>query len=267
MEKSDTQKEDENILETVQAPEAEGATKENPATPQKQEQKPKREKYAYQNRSNKAMRKAVLVFNQDTILKTQSKPHNGIVAKIVCQNAAPPGAPPILLPPNKVYDESINPFKLNLLPSKVFHVPEMDKPTPIYNFKSNFFVTKSKTMRFEHKLYNALKISREEPKLIGFLGLYWKNEDTFIVNIPTFGALLGAPYPRAYLCYEAGLFAKHGFRDVTSELINTNPEELKDCNNIPYRHQSGKFNVNMTEEDLDTYCNTDLSTEEHQESK
>ena len=139
--------------------------------------------------------------------------------------------------------------------------------TPIYNFKSNFFVTKSKTMRFEHKLYNALKISREEPKLIGFLGLYWKNEDTFIVNIPTFGALLGAPYPRAYLCYEAGLFAKHGFRDVTSELINTNPEELKDCNNIPYRHQSGKFNVNMTEEDLDTYCNTDLSTEEHQESK
>ena len=267
MEKNETQKEEENIIEQVQAQEAEAASKENPVPQQKQEQKPKREKYAYQNRSNKAMRKAVLVFNQDTILKTQSKPHNGIVAKIVCQNAAPPGAPPILVPPNKAFDEFINPFKLGLLPSKMFHVPDMDKQTSIINLKNNFFTSKSKTVRFEHKLYNALRISREEPKLIAFLGLYWKNEDTFIVNIPTFGTLLGAPYPRAYLCHESGLFAKHGFKDVTPELINANPEELKDCNNIPYRHQSGKFTMNMTEEDLDTYCNVDGGAEEQNASK
>ena len=189
---------------------------------------------------------------------SQSDPHKGIVAKLVCQ-AAPPGMYTMTIPTTPIaagrdmQTSVVNPMRIGLLPSDIFSL--IDFPITLISFQAKYFQNRSsRVYRFEHKIYNALKITKEAPQLKAFIGAWWITPDTFIVNVPVFGALIGSAQPRASLCHASGLFAVHGFEDVTGEIAKEYPNDMNSDDFCAYRHTSGEFTMTMTEEQLERNC-------------
>ena len=241
--------------ERIKAMIHEMATKENA---KKKAPRPPRNTINYQP-TKKRNRTAYLRYDTAPYyVVTQSEPHKGIVAKIVCQ-AAPPGTytmtiptTPIAAGPN-MQTSIVNPMRIGLLPSEIFSL--IDFPISLASFQVKYFQNRSsRVYRFEHKIYNALKITKEAPQLKGFIGVWWKTPDTFIVNVPVFVALFGSAQPRAALCHASGLFAVHGFEDVTSQMTKEYPNDMNSDDFCAYRHTSGEFTMTMTEEQLEKNC-------------
>ena len=143
----------------------------------------------------------------------------------------------------------------NLLRIKIF--PDQLKLVPADEWKtrnevclrslieSHFRARSTKRLRFEHKLWNALAITRHHPELMSVIGIAWETEEMIRVNRDVFGALLGLTRPTAALFNPHGSFQSHGFREVI-------PDEKK---NVDVRvrffvHAFGKFTQHSPPEDL-----------------
>ena len=111
--------------------------------------------------------------------------------------------------------------------------------------ESHFRARSTRRLRFEHKLWNALAITKQHPELMSIIGISWETENIIRVTRDIFGALLGLTRPTAALFNPQGSFHSHGF----TEVLIDNKEDL-DRNARFFVHSSGKFNQFSTPEDL-----------------
>lgn len=137
----------------------------------------------------------------------------------------------------------INPALMEFIPKKIFS--NINYPVNFPGLKRILFVKRSnKIIRFEHKLWNALRIVQERPELFNFCGVRWYNMEVFMVDINIFGRLLGSLSPSTLLTSAAGCFASHGFEECSNSIQNLG-------NLRAYKHKKGKFKFTATEEEID----------------
>lgn len=126
----------------------------------------------------------------------------------------------------------IDPISLGFLPDDFW---ASKGPMTIGNLKKHFFSAKpSKFSRFEFKLWNALAITKEYPSLFPEVGIKWVSTFLLMVHRDIFGKLLNHHRPSAHLFYSSGLFATHGFKEVTKNEAKQQLAMLK------RRNQKGK---------------------------
>ena len=113
-----------------------------------------------------------------------------------------------------ILDTYINPIELNFVPKEQWIT---NKITVRYVFENFFKARSTKNLRFEHKLWNALSLSKYRPDLIPYLGIFWLSKDLMKVNRDIFGALINVTKPAAALFNSQGSFLTHGFVEVSKE--------------------------------------------------
>jgi hypothetical protein len=121
----------------------------------------------------------------------------------------------------------------------------------------DFFQRKNNAnSRFSHKLYNALKITLEDPFYIEFIGVEWVTDRVLKIDKHVFARLLGIKIIDGSLFHQQGNFPSHGFVELAEKnaLQWVTPEILAgvDFDNVRLLvHQEGIVTRNCTEEDID----------------
>ncbi|OHT08991.1 hypothetical protein TRFO_22227 [Tritrichomonas foetus] len=145
---------------------------------------------------------------------------------------------------------TFNPKKLGFIPSKFWE----DKTFTFGELLSNFFRRKSNSNnRFYHKLFNALKITEDDPFYSEYIGVEWVNKDVIRVDKRKFARLLGIKTIDGSLFHHQGNFPSHGFIELNTTNVTdlVSPEVLKDVDFDNVRlliHQAGVFVKGCTEE-------------------
>jgi hypothetical protein len=81
---------------------------------------------------------------------------------------------------------------------------------------SEFFRARSsRRIRFEHKLWNALALTKSDPALYPLVGVIWLTAKVIKVNRDVFGHFINVTRPAAALCSMQGSFATHGFQEIS----------------------------------------------------
>lgn len=145
---------------------------------------------------------------------------------------------------------TFNPKKLGFIPSKFWE----DKEMTFGELVTNFFRRKSNSNnRFYHKLFNALKISEDDPFYSEYVGVEWANPKVIKVDKKKFARLLGIKSIDGSLFHHQGNFPSHGFVELTTQNIadyfpNKKIENI-DFDNIRLLvHQAGVFIQGCTED-------------------
>lgn len=82
----------------------------------------------------------------------------------------------------------------------------------------NFFRSRScKKVRFEHKLWNALLLTKHYEYLYPVIGVKWLSSTIFKVDRRIFGNLLRVSSPAAAFFNSRGSFMTHGFLEISRE--------------------------------------------------
>jgi hypothetical protein len=114
-----------------------------------------------------------------------------------------------------------------------------------------FRARSSRVVRFEHKLWNALALTKSDPKLYDFVGVIWLTRSVLKVNRDVFGGFINVTRPAAALYNAQGSFATHGFREVPlRDVQGVTPEEVSDVDESVVRlfeHITPLFNVYSTD--------------------
>lgn len=111
----------------------------------------------------------------------------------------------------------------------------------------------SKRVRFEHKLWNALQITKYMPEMYRQIGVIWLNTRVIQVNRMVFGRLLRLGKATSALFNAQGSFPTHGFVELSvREIENMNVKSFGDCSDCRFFHRpDGRFSVLSDETDLD----------------
>ncbi|KAK8863499.1 hypothetical protein M9Y10_011185 [Tritrichomonas musculus] len=153
----------------------------------------------------------------------------------------------------KLLDFFINPIELNFLPKELWLT---QKVTLRSVFQTFFKARSTKNLRFEHKLWNALALSKRYPELIPFLGVFWVSKNLLKVNRDIFGALINVSKPAAALFNNQGSFLTHGFLEVTKEKAlrkGISPELVEDVDESVvrlFKHSAGLFTADSNKADV-----------------
>lgn len=146
---------------------------------------------------------------------------------------------------------SINPKELNFYPTSRWETsPEVNLNLLISDY---FRARSSKKLRFEHKLWNALQITKAYPDLVSIIGVIWVNEKVIKVYRDIFGRLLEITRATAALFNIQGSFSSHGFEQINDDQVDNaaNLQELlEDVDNSKIRlyfHKAGLFTQLSTE--------------------
>lgn len=112
--------------------------------------------------------------------------------------------------------------------------------------------------RFQHKLFNALRITDDDPFYYEFLGVQWVDDSAFKVDKRVFGRLVGLKSPDC-LFHQQGYFPANGFVALSERSARKRfrIEELEDIdfeNVLLVVHQRNAFRRGSTEEELDDSC-------------
>ena len=108
----------------------------------------------------------------------------------------------------------INCAKLGFLPSERAEDYDMSIPEII---RKHFQVRSTKRIRFEHKLWNALCITKRYPQLFSVFGVEWITGTILKVHRTIFAQLLGITRPTAALFNSQGSFPSHGFVEIDQD--------------------------------------------------
>ncbi|OHT02187.1 hypothetical protein TRFO_30811 [Tritrichomonas foetus] len=150
-------------------------------------------------------------------------------------------------------DIKFNPHKLGFIPQKFW--PDRD-----YTFGelvTDFFQRKNNAnSRFYHKLYNALKISENDPFYAEYLGIEWITEKVLKVDKKKFARLLGIKTIDGSLFHQQGNFPSHGFFELgTNDALSyVSQSDLEDVDYENVRllvHQAGVFVRGCTEDAIE----------------
>ena len=142
----------------------------------------------------------------------------------------------------------INPKELKFIPEARW---ENAAPTDFRSLQFNYFPKRSsKKLRFEHKLWNALLLTKDLPFLYHVIGVIWETNSIIKVDVNTFAKLLGISKATSALCSPQGSFPSHGFCELTqSDLDRYNITTTE--NERFYEHESGNFRSDSTPKDLE----------------
>ena len=153
----------------------------------------------------------------------------------------------------KLLDIIIDPIKLNFLPKELWLSSQISIGSLIQSF---FKARSTKTLRFEHKLWNALVLSQNYPELIPILGIFWVSHQLIKVNRDVFGNLINVTKPAAALFNNQGSFLTHGFIEVSKEEAIENGLPPEYCTDIDesiirlFKHSIGLLTAKSKKEDV-----------------
>ena len=156
---------------------------------------------------------------------------------------------------NQVFKNSLqsktlvfNPIQLGFLPTSYWSLREV----PFNELVTKFFQRKNTSnCRFPHKLYNALRIVQNDPKLFNLFGVKWINKTLFLVDKLIFGRLLGLNSIDGGLFHCQGNFPSHGFVEVYEDVQADIPIDHDRIRIL--KHKNGLFSQSSPEEDI-TNC-------------
>ena len=115
----------------------------------------------------------------------------------------------------------------------------------------NYFPKRSsKKLRFEHKLWNALALTKRYPELADVIGIVWETSTVIRVDKTAFGSLLGLTKPTAALFNPQGSFRSHGFSEVLEPGKANDPEATARY----FVHDSGTFTKYSTADAMLKLC-------------
>lgn len=148
---------------------------------------------------------------------------------------------------------NIDPIALGLLPTEYWK----SSCVPLLKVFTPFFPTRStKKVRFEHKLWNALVLTRKYPDLLPIIGVSWVSQYIIKVNRVVFGNLLNVTRPSAALFNSQGLLLTHGFREVSKKEAIQSGVDLNLIDNVDesvirlFTHTERFFGENSKKEDI-----------------
>jgi hypothetical protein len=147
----------------------------------------------------------------------------------------------------------INPQKLGFIPSQFWS----DESLTFGQLVKDFFQRKNHAnSRFSHKLYNALKITVDDPFYIDFIGLEWVTDVVLKIDKRVFARLLAIKTVDGSLFHQQGNFPSHGFCELSEktglEFVSRELLESVDFDNVRLLvHQDGVFTRNCTEADIE----------------
>ena len=143
---------------------------------------------------------------------------------------------------------AIDPISLKFIPEDQW---SSHQNVNFCTLQSSYFSKRSsKKLRFEHKLWNALILTKNYPYLYSVIGVIWETNTIIKVDVNVFAKLLGISKATSALCSPQGSFPSHGF----SELLDEKHKRisLSETENIRfYEHESGKFRADSTISDLE----------------
>ena len=142
--------------------------------------------------------------------------------------------PALIIDSNSINNIYINPHMLGFLPREIAE----DKQFVLSDIiKSYFQIRSTKKVRFEHKLWNALCITKMNPILFRIIGVMWISDNILKVHRSIFANLLGITKPTAALFNIQGSFPSHGFIevDVKDASKEVSPQQLTDVDGIQIR--------------------------------
>jgi hypothetical protein len=110
----------------------------------------------------------------------------------------------------------------------------------------------SRLLRFEHKLWNALALTKSDPALYASVGVMWLTPTVLKVNREVFGHFINVTRPAAALYNMQGSFATHGFHEVRLRDVQeiAHPDNLTDVDESIVRlfeHMTPLFNIYSTD--------------------
>lgn len=142
----------------------------------------------------------------------------------------------------------VNPKELRLLPFEDWL--GYDSVTLGEMVDCHFRARSTKHLHFEHKLWNALVLTKVYPKLTPVIGVSWAGFGVITVDKNAFGALLGLTKPTAALFNPQGSFRSHGFHEIMSSDWGPN----SDRSDRLFVHRSGRFNESLRPEAITQIC-------------
>ena len=105
-------------------------------------------------------------------------------------------------------NEMIDPESLEFIPKGNW----TSKLMSLDGLRDSYFGRKNNVnRRFEHKLWNALRITAAHPNLIRFVGVCWANNNIIKVYKQAFAKLLNIKVIDGGLFHKQGNFTRHGF--------------------------------------------------------
>jgi hypothetical protein len=106
---------------------------------------------------------------------------------------------------------TVDPFQLSFLPIGRWQAQVVTIGELVTDF---FGVRSSRVLRFEHKLWNALALTKCNPHFYAYIGVKWVTPTILKVNRDVFGSFINVTRPAAALYNKQGSLATHGFREV-----------------------------------------------------
>jgi hypothetical protein len=146
----------------------------------------------------------------------------------------------------------MHPHKLGFIPTQFWS----DKSLTFGQLVKDFFQRKNHAnSRFSHKLYNALKITVDDPFYVDFVGIEWVTDTVLRIDKRVFARLLAIKTIDGSLFHQQGNFPSHGFFELTEEtgleFVSRELLDSVDFDNVRLLvHQDRVFTRNCTEEDI-----------------
>jgi hypothetical protein len=119
-----------------------------------------------------------------------------------------------------------------------------------------FRARSSRKIRFEHKLWNALALTRSLPEFYSLIGVTWVSSAVFKVDKDIFGRLLAVTRPGSAFFSQRGSFVSHGFREVSvseARQLRIADSQLTDVDEVVvrlFRHSLGLFRSDSSVKDI-----------------
>lgn len=165
-------------------------------------------------------------------------------------------------PYSALYQEQIlNPVQLGFIPESNW----ASQLTSLQRLHDDYFGRKNNlNRRFEHKLWNALRITSEYPALIKLVGVLWITNSIIKVYKFTFAKLLNISAIDGGLFHKQGNFTRHGFVPLTEAEARkkVSEENLADVDFhdvLLITHSQNNFTMDSTEEAI-SRCKWDNPT-------
>lgn len=145
----------------------------------------------------------------------------------------------------------INPTRLSMVPHDIWNKEQVFMLKDLV--ERHFRRRSTNAVKFPHKLWNVLAITKEFPSLYPILGATWISNYLIKVNKDKLANTLGLKRPKESLFNPQGTFITHGFVNVTKLEIEanqtlTNLELIRDVDGSIvriYKHGNNKFSQDM----------------------
>ena len=148
--------------------------------------------------------------------------------------------------------EIIDPVALGFIPPNTW----AQKMYSLISLRETYFAKKNNVnRRFEHKLWNALRITTAFPQFDKIVGCVWASDKIIKVYKTPFAFLLGITTIDGGLFHKQGNFTRHGFSDMAEydAVAALPPDQLAD---VDYREvhllytKDGSFSSTSTEQSI-----------------